>query len=316
MKNGLDTVPRVSVLMTVYNAAPYLREAIESILGQNFQDWEAIIVENGSSDSSPLIIGDYADSRLKVFPMGKNVGRIAALRFAFDQVKGEYIAVLDADDVASPDRFAKQVELLDLRPEVALVGSWAQFVDGNSKVFGEFRPPVADQDLNNCLGWMNPIVHSSAMYRSDLAKLVGGYPADFAWGHDFALTLALAQKARIAMIDEFLCRLRVLTTSMTRSRDTQLLVARETLLLFQRAGMQISMDNNGIRLNRHTIARATIGLGIAKAKHDSLIDGLAMIIEAVATSPAVLWENGPVRRFFASLFKSRNPVASDKPVRF
>ena len=71
MTNSLLSIPRVSVLMTVFNAGPYLREAIESILGQDFHDWEAIIVENGSTDASPAVIAEYSDSRLRVFSMGK-----------------------------------------------------------------------------------------------------------------------------------------------------------------------------------------------------------------------------------------------------
>jgi len=287
--------------MTVYNAGPYLREAIESILGQDFFDWEAIIVENGSTDASPAIIGEYSDSRLRVFSMGKNIGRIAALRFAFDQVRGEYIAVLDADDVASPDRFAKQVALLDREVEVALVGSWTQFIDENGEVFDEFKPPVTERELQDSLGWLNPIVHSSAMYRTELARRVGGYSPDFAWGHDFALTLALAQGAKIAMIDKFLCQLRVLATSMTRSPETQLLVANENLLLFQRARKQLFLDENGLRLNGRSVAFAKILLGIAMIKNGSIFEGLAMIVCAVAKSPSVLWMNGPVRRFFVSI---------------
>lgn len=300
MTNSLHPIPRVSVLMTVYNAAPYLREAIESILGQEFQDWEAIIVENGSTDESSATIGEYSDSRVRVFSMGKNVGRIAALRFAFDQVRGEYIAVLDADDVASPDRFAKQVALLDRETEVALVGSWTQFIDEHGKVFDEFKPPAADRELHDSLGWLNPVVHSSAMYRSELARKVGGYSADFAWGHDFALTLALAQKSKIAMIDEFLCQLRVLATSMTRSRETQLLVANENLILFRRAGERKFSSKKAARLSSRSIAVAEVKLGLAMLRNNSALKGFAMMLGAIVRSPSALWGNGPVRRFFGA----------------
>lgn len=300
MTNSLLSIPRVSVLMTVFNAGPYLREAIESILGQDFHDWEAIIVENGSTDASPAVIAEYSDSRLRVFSMGKNVGRIAALRFAFDQVRGEYIAVLDADDVASPDRFTKQVALLDRVADVALVGSWTQFIDENGKVFDEFKPPVSESELQDSLGWLNPIVHSSAMYRTEMARRVGGYSADFAWGHDFALTLALAQNAKIAMIDEFLCKLRVLATSMTRSRETQFLVANENLVLFRRAGERRFSSRRAAKLSRRSIAVAEAKLGLAMLRRNSILSGLVKIFAAIAGTPSALWGNGPVRRFFGA----------------
>src|SRR3972149_9086486 len=105
-------MPMVSVLMTIYNAEPYLRAAIDSLISQTFPDWELIAVENGSTDGSLSVLKDYADPRVRVFQQKKNIGRTPALRFAFDQARGDYVAVLDADDISSPDRLARQVAFL------------------------------------------------------------------------------------------------------------------------------------------------------------------------------------------------------------
>ena len=105
--------PRVSVLMTIYNAEPYLKEAIDSIVAQTFGEWELIAIENGSSDGSRAILDSYQDERIRCFCLPENIGRTPALRYAFEQAGGEYIAVLDADDVSHPERFKKQVEYLD-----------------------------------------------------------------------------------------------------------------------------------------------------------------------------------------------------------
>ncbi|MCE5181796.1 MAG: glycosyltransferase [Betaproteobacteria bacterium] len=294
--------PRVSVLMTIYNAAPYLRAAIDSLIGQSFHDWELIAVENGSTDTSLSVLKSYLDSRVKVFPLEKNIGRTPALRFAFDQAQGDYIAILDADDISSPDRLVRQVEFLDRHTDVALVGAWAHYIDEHGKVFDEFEPPVDQEELQDCLGWINPIVHSSAMYRRQLAQEAGGYPPNFVWAQDFGLTLALAQRAKIAMIDDYLCQIRVLAASMTRSKKYQVLVAEETKMLFQRAADLLELSAKGCRLNRRAIAIAEIRLGIATLRNDLILAGVKMVLRGFISSPSALWGNGPVRRFFGAKY--------------
>lgn len=294
--------PRVSVLMTIYNAEPYLRAAIDSLIGQTFPDWELIAVENGSMDKSMSVLKDYSDPRVRIFPLEKNIGRTPALRFAFDQARGGYIAILDADDISSPDRFARQAEFLDRHPDVALVGSWAQHIDEHGKVFDVFEPPANQEELQDCLGWTNPIIHSSAMYRRQLAQEAGGYPENIVWAQDLGLILALAQRAKIAMIAEYLCQVRVLTASMTRSRKYQMLVATESLLLFRRAAESLRLSTKARRLNRRAVAIAEIKLGVATLRSDSFWAGLQMVLHGFATAPSALWGNGPARRFFGAKF--------------
>lgn len=294
--------PRVSMLMTIYNAEPYLRAAIDSIMVQTFPDWELIAVENGSTDKSMTVLKDYSDPRVRVFPLEKNIGRTPALRFAFDRARGDYIAVLDADDISSPDRLARQVEFLDRHPDVALVGSWAQHIDEHGKVFDVFEPPPNQEQLQDCLGWTNPIIHSSAMYRRQLAQEVGGYPENIVWAQDLGLILALAQRAKIAMIADYLCQVRMLTTSMTRSRKYQILVAAEALLLFRRAADTLRLSAKARRLNRRAMAIAEIKLGIATLRSDSFWAGLKMVLHGLIAAPSALWGNGPARRFFGAKF--------------
>ena len=299
---AIHAMPRVSVLMTIYNAEPYLRAAIDSLVGQTFTDWELIAVENGSTDRSPSIVTDYSDPRVKIFPMVKNIGRTPALRFAFEQARSEYIAVLDADDISLPDRLKRQVEFLDRHPDVALVGSWAQQIDEHGKIFDVFEPPSGQEQLQDCLGWTNPIIHSSAMYRRQSAQEVGGYPENIVWAQDLALTLALAQRAKIAMIADYLCQVRVLKASMTRSRKYKALVATEALLLFRRAADSLQLSAKARRLNRRSMAIAEIKLGVATLRTESFWAGLQMILHGFVTAPSSLWGNGSVRRFFGARF--------------
>jgi len=294
--------PRVSVLMTIYNAEPYLRAAIDSLIEQTFPDWELIAVENGSTDESMSVLKSYSDPRVRVFPLEKNIGRTPALRLAFDQGQGDYIAILDADDISSRDRFAQQVTFLDQHPDVALVASWAQQIDEHGKVFDVFEPPANQEELQDCLGWTNPIVHSSAMYRRQLAQEVGGYPTNLVWAQDLGLTLALARRAKIAMITDYLCQVRMRAASMTRSRKYQILIANELLLLFKQAADTLRLSTQARRLNRRAMAIAEIKRGVATLKDGSFWAGLRMVMQGFFMAPSALWGNGPVRRFFGAKF--------------
>ncbi len=294
--------PRVSVLMTVYNGAPYLDAAIVSLLRQTFQDWELIAVENGSTDASLSVLQSYADPRIRIFELEKNIGRTPALRYAFDRANASYIAVLDADDVSAPDRFMRQVDYLDQHSDTVLVASWAQYIDESGKVFGEFEPPVDADELYDSLGWTNPVVHSSVMYRKQLAQAVGGYPAEIVWAQDFALFLELVQHGRMAMIAEHLCQLRVLRASMTRSPKNQMLVASEAMQLYSRAAEKLRLSAKSRRLNRRTLAISGIRLGVATIRSGQRLAGMRMALGYALTTPSALWANGPVRRFFGAKF--------------
>jgi glycosyltransferase involved in cell wall biosynthesis len=294
-KRSLD-IPRVSVLMTVYNGAQFLRESIDSILAQTFPDWEMIAVDDGSSDASPSILANYADPRVRVFQLPKNIGRTPALRHAFDQVRGEYIAVLDQDDVSHPERLERQVAFLDNHPDVVLVGSWAQYIDEAGNVFARFVPPTNGGELHDYLGWGNPIVHSSAMYRQKAALVAGGYPKQFSFAQDYALILALVQNGRLAIINDYLCKLRAVKESMTRSIRHRLIVSSDHLALYQYAAKTLPLSARASRLNRRAIAISEIKCGLATMRDKPLLSGLKMIMCGVVRDPTALWMNAKVRK--------------------
>ena len=292
--------PLVSVLMNCYNGERFLRAAIDSVLAQTYSHWELVFWDNQSSDGSAAICESYGDARIRYFhaPEHTELGaaRIAALR----EIRGEFVAVLDADDIAHPERLARQVAFLQAHPDVALVGSWARYIDRHGQAYAEFRPPTDQNELHDCMGWLHPIVHSSTMYRHALAVKVGGYSKDLIFASDFGLLLALARDFRIAMIDAFLCQLRVLPTSMTRSSKYHVVVAREMLILFQRAAEVLPLTSTARRLNHRAVASIEIMLGVATLRAGSILEGARWMSRGLVRDPSVLWVNGRVRRFFGA----------------
>ena len=290
--------PRVSVLMTIYNAELYLKEAIDSVLTQTFSDWELIAVENGSTDQSMEVLSTFDDPRVRVFAFQENIGRTPALRYAFKQARGEYIAILDADDVALPERLERQVEFLDSYADVVLVGSWVQGINEIGHITSTLEPPTNSEELHDCLGWANPMVHSSIMYRSAVASKIGGYPEEFAYAQDIALMQALAQNGRLSIIDDYLCQWRTLATSETRSIGNRLLIAYEQVGLWRYAAKCLPLSARARRLNRLVTARSEVMYGVAMLKNKTVLSGLGNILKGLVRCPMLVWRNDRVRRYF------------------
>jgi glycosyltransferase involved in cell wall biosynthesis len=290
--------PRVSVLMTIYNAVPYLSRSLDSLLRQSFGDWELIAVENGSRDDSAAVLASYDDQRIRAFFLPANIGRTPALRCAFRQARGEYIAVLDADDVAQPERLRRQVEHLDGHPEVVLLGTWADYIDADNRVIGAWTPPTEAAALLTSMASENPIVHSSAMYRAAIAREVGGYPEDRPYSQDHGLWLKLLALGGPAMLTEHLTQFRILPSSMTRSRKQQVEVARDLLQAWVEAGQRLKLGDEGRRRNREEVAIARVRYAAALTRSRRLSEGVRMAWQALVTDPISLVNNRITRDLF------------------
>lgn len=159
-------MPRVTVLMPVYNGEQYLRETMDSILGQVFSDFEFLIVDDGSTDGSAAIIDSYKDERIRVLKNPTRLKLSGALNRGFDEARGQYIARMDADDISLPNRLAIQVAFLDQHKDMGLCGSWVKMF-GNRKTT-IYRAPVGYEHIRAKALFDNPFVHPSVMLRKAL----------------------------------------------------------------------------------------------------------------------------------------------------
>jgi hypothetical protein len=294
----MDKSRRVSVLMTVYNAAPYLRAALDSIVNQTSGDWELVVVDDGSTDESPGILASYADQRIRIKWLRENIGRTPALRLAFDMARGEYIAVLDADDVSHPERLAKQVAYLDEHPDVVLVGTWALLIDEKGEVLDWVAPATDARQLYENLAWKNPFVHSSVIYRADVASELGGYPENLPYAQDCGLWLRLAQRGNVAMIAEYLCKQRVRSNGLTQAKQSRLDVASDCLALHRYARRHLALGLNGLRRNREEILIAEVKYGVALIRNRRPVAGCRVIGLALLRNPLGFLCNRVVKRQF------------------
>ncbi len=216
MNGPVSDAPRVTVLMTVYNGLPYLREAIESVLAQTFSDFELLVIDDASTDGSVACIRSYADPRIRLVCNTQNAGQAGAMNQGLALARGETIARLDQDDVCVPDRLRRQMEFLQARPELAGVGSWQICIGPDGRKIG-FEPGASDLaggDFGTFAGLLwtqaTPVGHPTVMIRRQVVSDAGGYEEAFAPTEDYALwtRLALARRG-LGVIPDGLVKVRI-----------------------------------------------------------------------------------------------------------
>ena len=199
--------PLITVVMPVYNGEKYLREALQSLVQQDFAHWTAIVVDDGSIDGSAEIARTFPDSRVRVHTYDTKRGISVALNVGIKLADTEFIARLDADDIALPQRFRVQFDFLQQNPGVGVVGTWAEVFGGRSMAI---EPPTSHNQLVAEMLWRNPIVHSSVMFRkSAFSRESGPYRSEWEPCEDYDLWTRLCSQVEIAVIPQTLTRHRV-----------------------------------------------------------------------------------------------------------
>jgi cellulose synthase/poly-beta-1,6-N-acetylglucosamine synthase-like glycosyltransferase len=247
-------MPRVSVLMSVLNGQEFLRPAVDSVLAQTFTDFEFIVIDNASRDDTPAILASYSDTRIIRLRNDRMLSLTQSLNKGLGVARGEYVARLDADDVAAPARLARQVELLDRDPQILLAGSGARVIDEHGCVTRRIDPPVTSADLYDALAWSNPIIHSSAMFRRDAAAAAGGYPETYVYAQDLALWLKLAERGRLGIVPELLVDLREHGRQATQAPELAVTRNREMIAIFGAAQRLPGLSADARRRGRSHLA--------------------------------------------------------------
>jgi len=212
--------------MTVYNGEAFLRETVESILGQTFGDFKFLVVDNASSDSSREIIRSYNDPRIQLVALPENIGQIPALNKGLSLIVTPYIARMDADDIALPYRFERQVAFMESHPEVGVCGTSAVAFNGPKETL--WKHPADHEDIKVQLLFECCLVHPSVMIRKRfLDEHQLRYNELIGHSEDWELWQQCAKHFRLANLPEVLVRYRVHSQSVSRlTLDRQQAAAR------------------------------------------------------------------------------------------
>ena len=218
------TQPAVSVLMSVRDGAPWVRDAVQSVLDQSEADLELIVIDDGSVDATPALLGAVRDPRLFV-ERRPPAGLTPSLNRAIELARAPLLARLDADDVALPERLARQKRFLDAHPEVGLLGTGAREVDAAGRAVGLVTPPADDLGIRRALIRRNPFVHSSVLMRRRVIDEVGGYDPALPVAQDYELWMRMSRVTRLANLPEPLVVRRLLPGRVSSARDGERLSA-------------------------------------------------------------------------------------------
>jgi glycosyltransferase involved in cell wall biosynthesis len=205
-------MPRVSILLTCYNHLPYMQAALDGIRSQTFTDYEVIALDDGSTDGTREFL--TAQTGLRVVFNEKNLGTYGTLNKGIELAQGEFIAVLNDDDVWQPTKLAKQLELLDKHPDIGLVHTEGEFINGRGEVFegkplGFAFPRFESGDILLDLVYENKIIASAAVFRRSAVEEVGWYNDLYFGSGDWELWFRIAERYRVGCVNENLTQYRV-----------------------------------------------------------------------------------------------------------
>lgn len=226
--------------MAAYNAADYISEAISSILQQTMEDYELLIVNDGSTDQTVEVVQSFVDPRIRLIHNDKNMGLVFTRNRALEEARGEFIAVLDSDDIAVPERLGLQYEFMRQNPAVGLSSGHAALIDESGQTTGDQFVVPTGNNINKEVFFGNPFINPAAIFKTEILKELKGY-RDFAPAEDFDFFLRVSEKYPVGNIDHLLVQYRVhgrntsaIQPGLTREIETQILKE-----MYKRWGMPV-----------------------------------------------------------------------------
>jgi glycosyltransferase involved in cell wall biosynthesis len=229
-------VPKLTVIVTVFNAIPYLRDSLESIFTQSFKDYEVILVNDGSTDDSEKILRGYLKKpNVRLLKNDINEGIPISRNRALLVAKGEYIAIHDGDDISLETRLQKEVEFLDAHRDIDFIGSYAYKINHSGKVMGTMTyPPTETSEAFRIIKnyKLNPIIDSSCMYRKKVVLSNGGYSMspEVRTALDLHLWCRLLCKGhKLSNIKEPLIKYRINPKGVTQTHNKKMLETTENI---------------------------------------------------------------------------------------
>ncbi|MBY0309602.1 glycosyltransferase [Patescibacteria group bacterium] len=208
-----STSPLVSILMLTYNRAPYIGTAIESALNQTYQNFELIILDDGSTDSTAAVVMTYSDSRIKFLKDPTNKGLYRKRGESLTYATGTYVAILDSDDYwTDTTKLEKQVQYMETHPDCVVVGTFLTLVDTQNAEVGKNSYHTDDTSIRRAMLWRNQLANSSVLIRGRALSKTSGY-LDLSPSEDYELFLQLGMHGGFANLSGYGTAYRIHTNS-------------------------------------------------------------------------------------------------------
>ena len=208
--------PLISIVIPVHNGEKYIKESLDSCLGQTYQDSEIIVVNDASADGTLEILKEYGD-RIKIITVEKQNGLGNVINIGIKESKGKYIARMDADDVMYPTRLEKQVEYMENNPDCVAVGGQIDIIDSNSNVTGHREYVLEESKIKRNMFIYQPFAHPAVMLRKSSAEEVGLYPEDLWKVEDVKFFFLLSKLGTFANLPDTVLKYRLSFNTQSQS---------------------------------------------------------------------------------------------------
>jgi glycosyltransferase involved in cell wall biosynthesis len=245
--------PLVSVLMPVYNAEKFLSIAIESILTQTFVNFELMIINDGSTDSSEKIILSYRDIRIKYLINSENRGLIHSLNLGISNSRGKYLARIDADDIAHSHRLEKQVAFMESHSDYGMCGTLYQVIDPYGKVLNDVNLPLSEVDTKTSINFSNCFCHSTMMIRTALAEQLK-YQKEYYLIEDYELWYNISRVSKICNLPIHSTYYRIHGSNISIEKKEQMLDQLHKMNARILQDLNIEFTNEQLKLHTNLLA--------------------------------------------------------------
>jgi len=239
--------------MLAFNAETYLEEAIDSVLSQDFTDFELIVIDDGSTDQTVKVVESYTDNRIKLHQNGTNRGIVYSRNKGIELSSGTYIGMLDADDIALPGKFRKQVEFLQKNSSFGMVGSWATLIDEQGNKLGrKWKLPGTPDKIPPIMLFKNYFVQSAVIFRRDCLPSYH-YKEGYEIVEDYKLWIDILKRAKGWNLPEYLVKYRMHSKNITKTKEQ---VVRDNLVAVYREILsELDIDPSTEELELHHLIR-------------------------------------------------------------
>lgn len=207
--------------MPAYNAGNFIEQAVQSVLDQTYENFELIIINDGSTDNSKAVIESFDDSRIKYFENGENSGIVFSRNKGLKLAQGEYIGMLDADDVAHPEKFEKQIAFLAQNKDFGMVGAWAKFIDEEGKRLpGGWKLKAKPEMIPSIMLFKNYFLQSAVLYRKECIEKFS-FREGFDILEDYLIWLEILREHKAWNLPEYLIDYRLHPGGVTKMHQEE-----------------------------------------------------------------------------------------------
>jgi len=256
----------VTVLINSYNGEKTIYQTIKSALAQTYKNYEILIIDDASTDNTINLIKKFNNKKIRLYRNHKNIGLGKSRILAQSKIRGEYVCILDQDDIWHKNKIKSQLKLFLNNKKVGLVATGYKLIDENNKIISLENTYYDKKNFINYLSFKNIFAHSTIMYRTKYAKSVGWYSNKLIYAQDYDLTLKILKKYEFRFLKNFLANIRVNLKSMTRSKIFQINTINEELIILKKIRTIYNLNLSNFIKNYYCYFKVKIKLFLFHSK--------------------------------------------------